>query len=50
MVECYLCKKHFKNLAGLSGHIQFKHPEYKLQSTKVTKRKKINQETHLPFQ
>ena len=38
MVNCSLCGKFCKNLAGLSGHIQFKHPGYKLPPTKIPKR------------
>lgn len=45
MEKCTLCGKSCKNLAGLAGHIQWKHPGYKLEPT-VPKRQKINQGTH----
>lgn len=45
MVNCSICGKYCKNLAGLAGHTQFKHPT-------IPKRQKINQETrpHQPQQ
>ncbi len=34
-VICVICGKCCKNRAGLSGHMQFKHPEYALQLKKI---------------